>query len=78
MWFSMLSPDETERQRAMDTLLKSKDKGKSFLRGGWKEDPKADELGRDVGQERTNEGEGLWYEDGRAAMEKVVEGLSAF
>ena len=74
----MLSPDETERQRAMDTLLKSKDKGKSFLRGGWKEDPKADELGRDVGQERTNEGEGLWYEDGRAAMEKVVEGLSAF
>lgn len=78
MWFSMLSPDETERQRAMDTLLKSKDKGKSFLRGGWKEDPKADQLGRDVGQERTNEGEGLWYEDGRAAMEKVVEGLSAF
>lgn len=78
MWFSMLSPDETERQRAMDTLLKSKDKGKSFLRGGWKEDPKADQLGRDVGLERTNEGEGLWYEDGRAAMEKVVEGLSAF
>jgi len=74
----MLSPDETERQRAMDTLLKSKDKGKSFLRGGWKEDPKADHLGRDVGLERTNEGEGLWYEDGKAAMEKVVEGLSAF
>lgn len=74
----MLSPDETERQRAMNTLLKSKDKGKSFLRGGWKEDPKADQLGRDVGQERTVVGEGLWYEDGRAAMEKVVEGLSAF
>jgi hypothetical protein len=78
MWFSLLSPDETERQRAMEILLKSKDKGKSFLRGGWKEDPKADQLGRDVGLESTNEGEGVWYEDGRAAMEKVVEGLSAF
>jgi hypothetical protein len=78
MWFSLLSPDETERQRAMEILLKSKDKGKSFLRGGWKEDPKADQLGRDVGVERTSEGEGVWYEDGRAAMEKVVEGLSAF
>jgi hypothetical protein len=78
MWFSMLSPDESEQKRAMDTLMKSKDKGKSFLRGGWKEDPKAEELGRDVGLERTNEGEGKWYEDGRAAMEKVVEGLSAF
>ena len=78
MWFSMLSPDETERQRAMDTLLKSKDKGKSFLRGGWKEDSKAEELGKDVAMERTIEGEGVWYENGRAALEKVVEGLCAF
>jgi len=78
MWFCMLSPDESEQKRAMETLMKSKDKGKSFLRGGWKEDSKAEELGRDVAMERTIEGEGVWYENGRAAMEKVVEGLSSF
>jgi hypothetical protein len=55
--------------------------GKAFLRGGWKEDTKADDLGRDVGLEGLSASEkesGLWYEQGRAAMEKVVEGLSAF
>jgi hypothetical protein len=79
MWFCMLSPDEKEQQRAMDALLKSKDLGKAFLRGGWKEDPKAEELGKDVGLERKGgESEELWYEQGRSAMEKVVEGLSAF
>jgi len=78
MWFCMLSPDEAEQKRAMETLTRSKDKGKSFLRGGWKEDPKAEELGRDVALGTTQEGERKWYEDGRVAMEKVVEGLSAF
>jgi hypothetical protein len=56
--------------------------GKAFLRGGWKEDPKAEEMGRDVslegGEKAEGEGAGVWYEQGSKAMEKVVEGLSAF
>lgn len=81
-WFCLLSPDNAEQQRAIDTIFKNKDMGKAFLRGGWKEDPKAEEMGRDVslegGEKAQGEGEGAWYEQGSKAMEKVVEGLSAF
>jgi hypothetical protein len=73
----MHSKKQEDRDRVVDMLLKSKDKGKAFLRGGWKDEPNADDLGRDIGLEEGEKGE-VWYEKGRAAMEKVVEGLSEF
>lgn len=82
MWFSMLSDKKEDQDRMADMILNTKDKGKSWLRGGWKEEPNADILGRDIGlddgeRERAANGE-VWYEKGRSAMEKVVEGLSEF
>lgn len=73
----MHSKKQEDRDRVVDMLLKSKDKGKAFLRGGWKDEPNADSLGRDISVEEGETGE-AWYEKGRAAMEKVVEGLSEF
>ena len=61
-------------------LLKSKDRGKAFLRGGWRDEPNSESLGRDIGlEESVSEKEGeVWFDKGRMAMEKVVDGLSEF
>lgn len=80
LWFSMQSPKQEDQDRVVDMLLKSKDRGKAFLRGGWRDEPKSESLGKDIGLEegeREANGE-VWYEKGREAMEKVVDGLSEF
>lgn len=76
----MHSDKKEDQDRVVDMLLKSKDKGKGFLRGGWRDEPDSESLGKDIGLEageREANGE-VWFEKGRAAMEKVVEGLSEF
>jgi hypothetical protein len=76
----MQSPKQEDQDRVVDMLLKSKDRGKGFLRGGWRDEPNSESLGKDVGLEegeRGMDGE-VWFEKGRTAMEKVVEGLSEF
>lgn len=76
----MQSPRQEDQDRVVDMLLKTKDRGKAFLRGGWRDEPNSELLGRDIGLEegeREKDGE-VWFEKGRAAMEKVVDGLSEF
>lgn len=76
----MHSKKQEDQDRVVEMLLSSKDKGKGWLRGGWKDEPNAESLGRDIGlEDGEREGAGeVWYERGRRAMEKVVEGLSEF
>lgn len=78
----MQSDKKEDQDRVVDMLLKSKDRGKAWLRGGWKDEPNADQLGRDIGLEagerESAQGGEVWFEKGRSAMEKVVEGLSEF
>ncbi|RXK37866.1 hypothetical protein M231_04864 [Tremella mesenterica] len=69
MYFAQRSPSPQAKDHARDLLLKSKDRGVKWLRGGWKEEPNADELGKDVG--------GEWAEVGRENMERVLSGMSA-
>jgi hypothetical protein len=75
MFLSLLSPDEKQRDFAM-SLLKGKDRGAAFARGGWREHPDADKFGRDValGEDGTQN----WAEEGRMAMENVDESLKMF
>ena len=66
-------------------IAESKDHGRAFIKGGWKEVEEADKLGLDIGLDGgyggrdmdTNKEEGdVWIKTGRDAMGKVVEGLS--
>lgn len=72
---SLLSEDADRRAHALN-ILRSKDHGAAFLRGGWKDDPLADDMGKDIGPDE--EGSFEWIQNGREAMELVGQGLSAF
>lgn len=86
----MLSPKKSDQERAVDLLLKTKDRGKAWLKGGWKDEPDAEMLGRDIG---LGEDEGIdgvadgfqsdvegdnWVKKGLLGMEKVTEGLGVY
>jgi hypothetical protein len=86
MYLGMQSPDPKERDHARKLVL-SKDHGRAWLRGGWKNEPNADELGRNIGLVETPTGkanakgeseEDSWFEKGRKGMEAVNEGLAVF
>ncbi|WOO82447.1 uncharacterized protein LOC62_04G005936 [Vanrija pseudolonga] len=72
---SLLSEDPDRRAHALN-ILRSKDHGAAFLRGGWRDDPLADVMGKDIGPDE--EGSFEWIQNGREAMELVGQGLSAF
>lgn len=72
---SLLSPSAELRQHALDVLA-SKDHGAAWVRGGWRDDPLADKLGRDIARDDT--GSLAWAEAGAAAMEQVADGLASF
>ncbi|RSH91421.1 hypothetical protein EHS25_009720 [Saitozyma podzolica] len=88
MYLALQSPSVSAREHARSLIL-SPDGGKAWLRSGWKSEPEADKLGRDIGvAERTGtaQGKGLeglegveggveWVEKGRRGMEVVGEGL---
>jgi hypothetical protein len=85
MYLALQSPSASAREHARSLIL-SPDGGKAWLRSGWKSEPEADKLGRDIGME---EGTGMaqdkglercgggveWVENGRRGMEMVGEGL---
>jgi hypothetical protein len=77
--FCLHSTETSEHDKVRDLIFKSKGKGAKWLAGGWKEDPQADQLGRDIGVDgfsKQREGEGAeWVEEGKERMEKVVQGL---
>jgi len=76
----MLSSDKTQRDRIRTLLFKTKDQGKAWCRGGWKEEKDADTLGLDVGREFGSQSEGpaAWVEEAKEGMKKVNEGLAVF
>jgi hypothetical protein len=75
----MLSNDKAKRDHVR-SLLRTKDFGGSWLRGGWKEEKDADSIGLEIGHDLGAEaaGEVDWVRKSREGMEKVVEGLSVF
>lgn len=74
LYFSFQSPLPEERAHAYK-LIMSKDKGKAWLRGGWRDEPNASEIGRNIGVAQGEDG-AAWYEKTKSAMEGVEAGLS--
>lgn len=56
----------------------SKDGGRAFLRGGWREEFNSELLGTDIGLAEGEEFQDSWIKRGAESMEKVVDGLSVF
>ena len=63
----MLSSDQAGQDRAKRILLERQDRGKSWLKGEWKDETGAAGLGLDIGAE-----------DGREWIEKTRDGMEAF
>jgi hypothetical protein len=77
MYLAHQSPSAEERDHARKLVL-SKDHGRAFLRGGWKDLPNADQLGRNIGLVDNDSEDEQWFDKGRKAMEGVNEGLAVF
>ncbi|WWC91230.1 uncharacterized protein L201_006172 [Kwoniella dendrophila CBS 6074] len=77
LWMSLQSPSKAEQDKARKIVM-SKDGGKSFLRGGWKELPDANNIGADIGLEGGEDNKDNWVNKGREGMESLVEGMNAF
>jgi xanthine/CO dehydrogenase XdhC/CoxF family maturation factor len=83
MYISLQTSSPAARDHARSLIL-SKDGGRAWLRGGWKDEPNAYDLGRDVGLEGDRE-LGLamadagvsWVEKGTRGMEVVARGLAS-
>lgn len=89
LYLSLQSPLKAERAAARRIIL-SKDKGRAWAKGGWKNEPNADDIGRDIGLLPTEgapasgvevkekvEGEESWVAKGRKAMETMTLGLAS-
>jgi hypothetical protein len=57
-------------------MILSQDAGKAWLRGGWRNEPNAADIGKNIGMREDENGE-VWYEKTRTAMEGVEAGLGA-
>lgn len=78
MYLGMQSPTAEGRAHAKKLVL-SKDHGKAWLKGGWRNEPKSETLGRDIGlPSNSAKEEDAWFEKARKGMEKVNEGLGVF
>ncbi|KAK8843334.1 hypothetical protein IAR55_006989 [Kwoniella newhampshirensis] len=76
LWLSLHSSNKDSQDRARAILL-SKDGGKAFLRGGWKDEVNPDLIGSDIGLEGEDL-KGSWIEKGKVGMEKLAAGMSVF
>ncbi|GMK58450.1 hypothetical protein CspeluHIS016_0504820 [Cutaneotrichosporon spelunceum] len=72
MHLSLLSDDEGRLAHALK-ILGGRDQGVKYCRGGWKEDPLADELGRDIAL--GSDGTQSWAEAGKDYMDGAGVGL---
>ncbi|WWC73122.1 uncharacterized protein I206_107088 [Kwoniella pini CBS 10737] len=77
LFLSLQSPLKSDQDRARKIVM-SKDGGRAFLRGGWKEEADAATLGGDIGLKEEDDEQSNWVLKARAGMENVVEGMSAF
>ena len=91
LYVSLQSPSAADRAAARKIIL-SKDRGRAWVSGGWKKEPNADEIGRDIGlteaeykaassgqnpEDGANGGEETWIVKGRKAMETMTLGLAS-
>ena len=91
LYVSLQSPSAADRAAARKIIL-SKDRGRAWVSGGWKREPNADEIGRDIGLteaeyktassrqktgDRADGGEETWIVKGRKAMETMTLGLAS-
>ncbi|KAL7423784.1 hypothetical protein Q5752_001368 [Cryptotrichosporon argae] len=74
MFLSLASPDAAQVARAT-AILERKDRGRAWLRGGWRDEADAETIGRDIG---LVDGSDEWVVRGREAMEAVAAGLAVF
>ncbi|WVO22636.1 uncharacterized protein IAS62_003966 [Cryptococcus decagattii] len=77
LYISLQSPSKEHQDRAR-AILMSKDGGRAFLLGGWREESNSELLGTDIGLAEGEEFQDSWLKRGAESMEKVVDGLSAF
>ncbi|WVO18019.1 hypothetical protein L204_105717 [Cryptococcus depauperatus] len=75
LWLSMQSPSKEGQERARAVVM-SRDAGKGFLRGGWKEELNSETLGLDIGLGESERVEENWVTHGVEAMGNVVKGMS--
>ncbi|ORY24764.1 hypothetical protein BCR39DRAFT_314242 [Naematelia encephala] len=82
MFLALLSPSKADQVRAKNIILNVPDRGRHFLRGGWRDEPDAATLGADIGHEgglsTAEEEEEKWFQKGMKGMDMVNEGLGVF
>ena len=71
MLYGMLSSTQEGEDLAKRLILRTRDRGKRWLEGGWRVEPDAATMGSDIGTEAGSD----WIERGRDAMERVNEAL---
>ena len=87
LYVSFQSPLAADRAAARKIIL-SRDRGRAWVSGGWKKEPNADEIGRDIGLTETEvtqaqaarakgEEHETWITRGRKAMEAMTLGLAS-
>ena len=71
MLYGMLSSTPEGQDRAKRLILRTQDRGKSWLEGGWRDELDATTMGSDIG----TEGGSAWIDKGRDAMDRINEAL---
>ena len=76
----MISADATDRDKARNILLKTPDSGANYVRGEWKKESNAAEIGLEYELGSTSDPffTAGWAQKGRKGMEEVTEGLAVF
>lgn len=80
MHYSMVSQDQAKRDHALNLIVGTKDKGRKWLKSGWKEETDADLIGMEIGK-TPGSGEdehqvASWVEKTMKGMDKMTEGIS--
>ncbi|WWC64052.1 uncharacterized protein I303_106659 [Kwoniella dejecticola CBS 10117] len=77
LWASMSHPAKDQQERAKATIM-AKDKGISFLRGKWRDEPNAHTLGSDIYFDDVDAAGENWVTEARRGIEDVGRGMSVF
>jgi hypothetical protein len=80
MHYSMVSQDQAKRDHALNLIVGTKDKGRKWLKSGWKDEDNADLIGMEIGKTPGSGEEehqvASWVEKTMKGMDKMTEGIS--